>query len=566
MPHATGPLASPLETHELPPVLRLGPYSFKAAVDDDELEQVHRLNYQTFVREIPQHADPGGGRLVDKFHEKNVYLVAKRERRVVGMVSAHDQPPFSVAEKLPDPALLEGLGDRILEVRLLAIGRAERSSMVFAGLGFILHRYAQLNGYTHLVISGIADRERMYGRLGFKALAPAVRSGEASFIPMAMEVGRALTLTGLVDRFEERIKNRPRRRSVARFTPGPVQISTHVGRAFRSPPIGHRSSPFIETFEEIRRRLCEMTGGSSRVALMSGSGTLGNDAIAAALAADPATGPGLILVNGEFGERLTRQAARAGLAFQTLAWDWGKPWDLDAVAGKLGKGKKVDWVWGVHLESSTGVLNDLPGLVRLARRNGSRVCLDCVSSLGAVPFDLTGVYLASSASGKSLGSYAGLSILFADPLVLQRVKKEDVAPSLDLVSAIECHGPRFTFSSPQVMSLREALAVYETATGRRKRYDRYERLGRMVRAGLRQAGIEPMAPETIAAPVITTFVCPKSMTSARFVARCRSWGFEVAGLSEYLERRGWAQIATMGDVRPSDVGRLMSHLAEWTNR
>src|ERR1044071_5251678 len=47
-----------------PPAFRIGPYTFKAADTEDEIEQVHRLNYATFVREIPQHADPGDGRLV----------------------------------------------------------------------------------------------------------------------------------------------------------------------------------------------------------------------------------------------------------------------------------------------------------------------------------------------------------------------------------------------------------------------------------------------------------------------------------------------------------------------
>src|SRR5438552_4152975 len=69
------------------PMFRVGRYTFKRAETAAEVEQVHALNYRTFVQEIPQHPDPGDGRLVDKFHPKNGYFVALRTGRVVGMIS-----------------------------------------------------------------------------------------------------------------------------------------------------------------------------------------------------------------------------------------------------------------------------------------------------------------------------------------------------------------------------------------------------------------------------------------------------------------------------------------------
>ena len=38
---------------------------FKIASEDWELEAIHRLNYKTFVEEIPQHANNPEQRLVD---------------------------------------------------------------------------------------------------------------------------------------------------------------------------------------------------------------------------------------------------------------------------------------------------------------------------------------------------------------------------------------------------------------------------------------------------------------------------------------------------------------------
>jgi aspartate aminotransferase-like enzyme len=325
------------------------------------------------------------------------------------------------------------------------------------------------------------------------------------------------------------------------------------------PVRGHRTPGFLKLFEDTRARLRDLTGGAE-VALFCGSGTLANDAVAATLAAERDLSSGVVLVNGEFGERLTRQAQRAGLRFKTVVSDWGKPWDLAGLEAELKRG--ASWVWGVHQESSTGVLNDLPGLVKLAEVRSARVCLDCVSSIGATPIDLRGVHMASGAAGKALGAYAGISFVMADRAGLEIVDRSKVPASLDIASAIDAKGPRFTFPSPPVVALHAALQAYDTAEQARERYEQYAKLGKMVRAGLRKIGIEPIAAEGWAAPVITSFVCPKEMASAELVRFCRSRGFDIGGESEYMRKRGWAQIATMGAVVEGDVHDFLAVIAK----
>src|SRR5262249_7133346 len=110
--------------------------------------------------------------------------------RVVGMVSAHDQPPFSIADRLSDPSILTRDGTRPLEVRLLALEPEERRSNLFFGLIYMLYDYAVRHGYRHIFISGVAERQAMYERLGFAPLGPAVGTGRASFIPMVLTIGQ----------------------------------------------------------------------------------------------------------------------------------------------------------------------------------------------------------------------------------------------------------------------------------------------------------------------------------------------------------------------------------------
>ena len=168
----------------------VGSLAFKQADSAAEIEQIHALNHATFVREIPQHDDLGDGRLVDKFHDKNLYFVALRGERVVGMLSLHDQPPFSIASRLPDPAILSGPGIRPLEVRLLAIRPDERASTVFGGLAWSVLQHVRHSGHTHLFISGFEDRLSLYEGLGFEAIGPAVGPAEARFVPMCLPVAR----------------------------------------------------------------------------------------------------------------------------------------------------------------------------------------------------------------------------------------------------------------------------------------------------------------------------------------------------------------------------------------
>ena len=78
------------------------PLQFKVATEEWEFEQVHQLNYRTFVEEIPQHQASSTPRLVDKFHGENTYLVCLCGNQVVGMIAARGRRPFSLDQKLPD--------------------------------------------------------------------------------------------------------------------------------------------------------------------------------------------------------------------------------------------------------------------------------------------------------------------------------------------------------------------------------------------------------------------------------------------------------------------------------
>lgn len=548
-------------------MLRLGRYLFKLAETDSEFEQIHRLNYRTFVREIPQHVDNGTGSLVDKFHDKNTYILAIRDGEIVGMLGAHSEPPFSIAARLPDPSILERPGMRPLEVRLLAVEPNERRTDALLGLVYSLQLYGRAHGFTHFVISGVTDQLPLYKHIGFEALGPAVGRPGAQFVPMMV------TLDQVEIKMQRTITHCERRAQREGITtaepvsmlPGPVPLTPEVRSAFADAPIYHRGEEFVALYEDVRKAL-ESLANAAGVALYVGSGTLANEVVAATLRADPLGDQGLMLVNGEFGRRIVRQAQRHNMNPVVLEWVWGEPWDLAEIADVMDDMPVGSWVWGVHQESSTGMMNDLPGLVELATKRGIRVCADCVSSLGAVPVDLSRVYLATGTTGKALSSYAGIGLVFADPDTLTHLSTDKVPSYLDLPATLASSGPRFTVPSPLLKALSVALRTYATPEKARARYDHYAALGRYARQRLRDMGVPPLVEGEYASPVITSFYPPDDESSFDFVNRCQSWGFLIGGQSGYLMEQRLVQVANMGAICKGDLERFFDSMERWLKR
>lgn len=514
---------------------------FKEAETPEEIEQIHRLNHRVFAEEVGQHARTADGRLIDRFHNQNRYFIASKSGTLVGMISVHDGPEFSVASRLKDLSVLRELRAP-LEIRLLAILPKFRKRSILAGLFWQVRNYARTRHYSDLLISGIAERLPMYMKLGFRPMGPAVPCGAASFVPMrlSLEAPSAQFL-----RRERLYGSRWHRDHAESLLPGPVALSPRVVEGFHSVPISHRSQQFIELYQETRTRLSELMCGLQSV-ILCGSGTLANDAVAANLHVAFGRAGGLIIANGEFGERLLRQATCAGLKYRELRLGWGDKWSFKAIEQEIYE-RRPAWIWVVHLETSTGVLNDLQRLTELAGVHGVPVAADCVSSLGAVDLDgaAHGMFVASGVSGKALGSYAGLAFVFLSQQAIELLQGKMICPTFDLIAAVRSAGPVSTLPSPLVLAACEALREnYVGRAGRRMRYRHYEELGRWARGKIREAGLVPLAAEEDAAPTITTFPMP----SQGFVQECLRAGFRIAHESDYLKAREWGQIATMGNL------------------
>lgn len=341
----------------------------------------------------------------------------------------------------------------------------------------------------------------------------------------------------------------------ASFLTGPVAVAPAVHAAFGAPPSSHRGAAFIESMHRTRAALVSLVNGS-RVSLMVGSGTLANDAVAAQLTG--LAGPGLILANGEFGERLLDHARRWNLEFAVEHRPWGASFDWNEMR-RLAARRRPAWIWAVVTETSTGVENPLRELRALSAHSGAALCLDAISAIGLLPVDLRGVRFATAVSGKGLAAFPGIAAVFHDGRLASPAR---IPRYLDLSAYEAAKGVPFTHSSNLVAALECSLLQ----TDWRRKFQRVAEDTRRLRDELRRLTLPVVAREQDAAAGIVTIEIPFGIPTAGVAAALSERGIEIAWQSQYLVERNWMQVALMGEIDADALRSLPGVLAGCVGR
>ena len=337
------------------------------------------------------------------------------------------------------------------------------------------------------------------------------------------------------------------------FLTGPVAMKPEVLAALYAEPVSHRDPDFIAMMRRARTMLTDLVN-APHVTLMLGSGTLANDAVAAQLKQLP--GPGLILSNGEFGERLIDHARRWGLPFADERQAWGEAFDWQALRSRA-RQRRPAWIWAVLTETSTGVANPLPELLALAQSVGADLCLDAVSAIGLMPVDLRGVRFATAVSGKGLAAYPGLAAVFHDGRL---ARSAQIPRYLDLADYEAADSVPFTHSSNLLAALDRSLA----STRWRQKFIEVRQWSLELHRTLRRLGLPPLSPARASAPGIITLPMNVDVLARDVAAGLANQGVEVAYQSSYLRQRNWLQIALMGEVDAAALRQLPEALASFS--
>jgi aspartate aminotransferase-like enzyme len=470
------------------------------------------------------------------------------------MLAVRGKRPFSLDQKLAELDSYLPTGRNLCEIRLLAIEKKFRGAQVLQGILALLWQHGVEKGYDLALISGTPRQFRLYQHLGFVPFGPMVGSGEAQFQPMHV------TLETFEMAAREFLRTSPSRAfhsSVVNFLPGPVTVRREVRRAFEQAPESHRAGAFLKEFQAARQLLTDLVR-VRKVELFLGSGTLANDVIAGQLSLEPA--PGLVLSNGEFGERLVDHARRFGLSFEPLEFSWGSPFDLTAVRNALGRKPRPAWLWCTHCETSTGVLNDLDALKALCSEFNVKLCLDAISSLGCVPLDLTGVHWATGSSGKGVRSYPGVAMVFYHHELPDASRC--LPRYLDLGYYAAQQGVPFTFSSNLLHALHAALKHLLLE----KRFAELQELSAWLRPRLRELGFRLVGDDAVTSPAVFTLALPEELSSSKVGDLIQEAGYFLSYNSEYLRQRNWIQICLMGECAREKLISLLNALNRVVNQ
>jgi aspartate aminotransferase-like enzyme len=209
-----------------------------------------------------------------------------------------------------------------------------------------------------------------------------------------------------------------------------------------------------------------------------------------------------------------------------------------------------------HHETSTGVLHDLDMIKGLAKAHRCKLCLDCISSIGAVPVNLEGVYLATASSGKALAGYPGLGLVFHQGMPVAR---PDLPRYLDLGFWASSDGVPFTHSSNLVRALDVALAEVERLPAGRCGDGS---LAAWFRGELKAAGFVLKADQPHASPIIVTVVLPAGVRAEEIGFALEHRGFLTSYRSGYLTARNWIQFSLMTAPPREALSEIIGHMRD----
>jgi len=352
--------------------------------------------------------------------------------------------------------------------------------------------------------------------------------------------------------------------------PGPSGAHPRVLRAMGANLLGHLDPEFLKIMHDCWAMLRDVMRTENKLTLSTpGTGTSGMEAAVMNLVE-----PGdkvVVAVAGYFADRICQMAERAGGEVVRVNARWGSAVDPSDIERAVKEAGKVKVVAVVHAETSTGVCTPIEPISRIAHEAGALMLVDCVTSLGGVPFetDRWGVDAAYSGTQKCLSAPPGVAPLTMSAAAADAIRARETPCNswyldLGLLESYwdERHSYHHTAPISMVYALHEALAIV-LDEGLEKRWARHERNGRALQAGVEAMGLQLHADEAVRLPVLTTVQVPEGVDEATIRGGLlEDHSLEVGGGLGDLKGKVW-RVGLMGEAStPANVLLFLSALGK----
>ena len=318
------------------------------------------------------------------------------------------------------------------------------------------------------------------------------------------------------------------------FTPGPLTTSAETKEAMLR-DWGSRDATFIETNRRIRLQLLDLADATDTHACVpvQGSGTFAVEATLGTLIKD--TDKTLVLVNGAYGTRIVRILEVLGKSTLSIETAEDTPNDLIQLAQQLEHDPDITHVVAVHCETTSGILNPLSEISNLVSKHGRKLIIDAMSAFGALPLSAREIQFEAliASSNKCLEGVPGLGFAIIETQALEASKGNSPSLCLDLYDQWQNMEKtsqwRFTPPTHVIAALDCALAQLIAEGGPPGRLARYTNNCRVLVAGMKKMGFEPLLPDAIQAPIIITFKIPSdpNFIFEQFYDHLKAQGFVI---------------------------------------
>lgn len=337
------------------------------------------------------------------------------------------------------------------------------------------------------------------------------------------------------------------------LTPGPTPVPPEVLEVLARPIIHHRTNEYRKIFKEVSEGLKEVFRTKNDVYTFTTSGTGAMEASMVNFLSPEDTI--LVLAGGKFGERFWEIAKSFGIAYDVLKVPYGQAFD-PAELEKALAAKKYRAVYATHLETSTGVVNDIEALGKIVAKTDALFGVDTISGLLAdkLETDAWHVDLAISGSQKGLMVPPGLGFLS----VSEKAKKAMESAKfpkyyLDLkryIKALADEDSPFTPAINVVLGLQKALEIIRKR-GVENVWKENERLAQATRSAVKALGLELFASRP--ANGVTAVKVPQGLDGGKLLKILQDeYGVVMAGGQSEMKGKIF-RVAHMGYITQADL-------------
>lgn len=347
------------------------------------------------------------------------------------------------------------------------------------------------------------------------------------------------------------------------LNPGPVNVSDRVRDALTRPDLCHREPEFSALQDSVRQKLLAVYALPSdqyASVMLTGSGTAAVEAMVISFI--PSSGKLLVLSNGVYGERIAAMAKVHGIPFVEVKHEWGQELDRHKIEEVLKRDGTITHIAVIHHETTTGRLNDLRMVGKLARDYVKVLLVDGVSSFAGeeLNFEAWNIGAVAATANKCLHGIPGISFVVAhrELLAQNNVPARSVYLNLRAYYREQERGSTpFTQTVQVLYALDEALKEFQEQGGWTARHKRYRELAEQVRKGAQQLGIRMYLEEGLLSSTLTAFRLPHGMSYQTLHDHVKRAGFVIyAGQGE--AGKVMFRIANMGEIDKGDLDRLFA--------